>query len=149
MTLREVGEKFSDLFSDIKGWYLEGSDKLINGDFLDLTIGQAILFLILAFMILGGIFDGITSAIDNRRRFKLNMEGAKQGDASSQSSLGKMYVDGDWVAQDYVEARKWAYIAEGNGFEGGGKYVYDLEILMHPNQIVEAQKLANEWMEEH
>ncbi len=40
MTLREVGEKFSNSFNDTKNWLLDGADKLTSGNILDLTIGQ-------------------------------------------------------------------------------------------------------------
>ncbi len=150
MTLREVGEKFSDSFNDLKSWYLEGSGKLINGDFLDLTVGQAILFLILAFMMLGGIVDGITSAKVNRIRFKSYLGRANKGDASAQYNLGKMYADGeDCVDQDLIQAYKWYDISGRNGCVEGINSRDLIEYKMVSCQIKEAKKLADEWIEEN
>jgi len=40
---------------------------------------------------------------------------AKQGDAQSQYYLGKMYLEGKEVDQDYTAAMKWLSIAAAQG----------------------------------
>jgi hypothetical protein len=51
MTLREFGQNFSESYNDTTVWFSDGWEKLVNGQFLDLTIGQAllILFIVWAF----------------------------------------------------------------------------------------------------
>ncbi len=75
-----------------------------------------------------------------------------QGDARAQRSLGNMYVRGEGVPQDYVEAHKWYNLAASR-FSGSEREVRD-EVMklrdrlasgMTPAQIAEAQRLAREW----
>lgn len=74
---------------------------------------------------------------------------ANHGDASSQTLLADMYVDGHGVPKDYVAAYMWYTIAAGQG-ELGASYNKDIvKDLMTPEQITEAERLAREWLEEH
>src|SRR5690242_15264639 len=41
---------------------------------------------------------------------------AEQGNAAAQKALGSLYVSGDGVVQDYVEAVKWFRMAAEQGF---------------------------------
>ncbi len=59
MTLKEVVEKFSwwklvDWLLEGVEWLLEGANKLVSGDILNLTVGQAIFFLALLTLCLLG-----------------------------------------------------------------------------------------------
>jgi hypothetical protein len=51
---------------------------------------------------------------------------------------------GDFVPKDYVHAHMWANLAAANGNELGGKLRDDLQEMITPSQIAEAQKLARE-----
>jgi TPR repeat protein len=152
MTLRKFGEIISDFFVDlfwnIKGlfndtmyWFLDGYEKIISGNILDLTIWQAVIILCLAFVI---IFN-IKEIIENRKLFKSYMAGAKLGHAESQFLLGEMYYSEDcWVAPDMADAYKWITLAKANGYQGYNADIYLDKIKegMTPDQIFEAQKLA-------
>jgi len=92
---------------------------------------------------------------------------ADQGNAEAQMKLGFMYVAGEGIPQDYVEALKWFRLAADQGqanaqcflglmyFEGRGvpqNYVSDaaeyrqaLTTKMTPAQVAEARRLAREW----
>jgi TPR repeat protein len=74
---------------------------------------------------------------------------AEQGEAEGQYNLGVMYAQGFGVKQDYIQAHKWFSIAGANEYENGHKVRRIIEKRMTPDQIVEAQKLAREWMEKH
>jgi len=74
---------------------------------------------------------------------------AEQGYAMAQINLGMLYIRGEGVTQNSLEAYKWFYIAEENG-EADGKMAREkLERQMTNAQIAEAQELAREWMEEY
>ncbi|MBC8284601.1 MAG: sel1 repeat family protein [Nitrospinae bacterium] len=72
-----------------------------------------------------------------------------QGDAKYQDTLAGMYIAGDGVIKDYIQAHKWFNIAEANGHEFANRNKTHIEKLMTSAQIAEAQKLAREWMEKH
>jgi hypothetical protein len=56
-----------------------------------------------------------------------------------------MYVRGQGVPQDFVQAHKWYNLGGANGEELGVKHRDDLAKQMTHAQIAEAQKLAREW----
>jgi hypothetical protein len=58
-----------------------------------------------------------------------------------------MYSEGLGVAQNYIEAHKWANIAGANGEKTATKVRDAVAKQMTPEQIAEAQRLAKEWME--
>jgi hypothetical protein len=120
--------------------------------------------------------QGVTQ--DYQKAFKWISLPAEKGDAKAQFFLGCMYEDGQGVTQNYTEAIKWYTLAaEQNepmaqtnlghlyANEKTGKLDYvqahkwfnifgakekeNIEKLMSPNQITEAQKLAREWINEH
>ena len=101
--------------------------------FLPLLI---VLFLVYRF----GIANGQTL-------FEIIEPFARRGDVEDQYNLGLMYVNGQGVTQDYVQAHKWINITNANGHVNAKKFKERLEIRMTPKQIEEAKKLANKWMD--
>jgi TPR repeat protein len=74
---------------------------------------------------------------------------AEQGHAKAQFNLGSKYRIGRGVPQDDVLAHMWFNIAAALGDEAA-EYGRDFEaMLMTPDQIVEAQRMAREWMAKH
>ena len=70
---------------------------------------------------------------------------AKQGDASAQTNLGKMYGNGTGVPQDYVRAHMWFNIAASSGDSEKASKNRDIVAgVMTPSQIEKAQDLARE-----
>jgi hypothetical protein len=70
MTVRELIELIDDtknwfieLFSDAMSWWTEGCEKVFNGDFLDLTIGQALLVLFFSYLIFIWVIESIHNVI--------------------------------------------------------------------------------------
>ena len=74
---------------------------------------------------------------------------AEQGDTEAQYGLGFMHYRGQGVPQDVLLAHMWFNLAAA-GNNVAGNYGRDLVAeRMTPDQIVEAQRLAREWMEKH
>ena len=67
---------------------------------------------------------------------------AEQGDNMAQSNLGHLYADEKTGKQNYIKAHQWFNIS-------GSKEMTTIENLMNPNQIMEAKKLAMEWIKDH
>ncbi|MCG3771701.1 MAG: Secretory immunoglobulin A-binding protein EsiB [Nitrosomonadaceae bacterium] len=72
---------------------------------------------------------------------------ADQGHPNSQGQLLIMYLSGDGVARDLVQAYKWDALGGGdaNGFIRRDSDAFFAK-HMTPSQIAEAQKLVREWM---
>jgi uncharacterized protein len=70
---------------------------------------------------------------------------AKQGNALAQRRLGSMYERGDGVEKDYVQAYMWYILGTTGGADRGSARKDALAKQMTPEQIAEAQKLAQEW----
>ena len=73
---------------------------------------------------------------------------ADQSSASAQWLLASMYEVGSGVPQDYVQAYMWCNLSAAQGFQLAKYRRAELEELMTPAQIVQAQKLAREWKSE-
>jgi uncharacterized protein len=70
---------------------------------------------------------------------------AEQRDANGQVSLGEMYRDGRGVPQDYVQAYMWFNLGVAKGAMRGAVLRDAIAKQMTPEQIAEAQHLAQEW----
>ncbi len=73
------------------------------------------------------------------------MMAAEQGNASSQHSLGVLYAEGRGVQRDLVQAYVWTSLAAAQGHDGGRTNLEIFERFMTPEQVVEAQRLTQEW----
>jgi hypothetical protein len=73
---------------------------------------------------------------------------AEQGDARAQFSLAYMYSEGQGVAQDSLEAHKWAVRAEANGHRHAANLRAQLEKYMSPEQLAQARARASQPPEE-
>ncbi len=71
---------------------------------------------------------------------------AELGHAGAQNHLGIMYYFGHAVAQDYVLAHMWTNIAVVNGDPTAEKLRDDVARRMTPDQIADAERMAQEWM---
>jgi TPR repeat protein len=67
---------------------------------------------------------------------------AEQGYIAAQASLGVMYGTGQGVMQDNLYAHMWGDIAASSGNEGGRKLLDLIVNQMTPEQISQAQQLA-------
>jgi len=114
-------------------------------------------FLALAIMALAvpadaGPFEdglGAYNRKDYAEAMKLFHRAAEQGDPDSQAMLGVMYYIGEGVPQDYVLAHMWHNLATAHGSPLSGNLRDDIALMMTPDQIAEAQRMAREWLEKH
>jgi TPR repeat protein len=92
--------------------------------------------------------EGIGVEQNYKEGVKWFCRAAEQGDASAQYSLAVAYGNGNGVIEDYVEAYKWTLLAGMNGMDSNS--IADskrwLKYRMSPEQVVEAQKLAKEFV---
>lgn len=73
---------------------------------------------------------------------------ATAGDARAQYELGLLYITGEGVELDYVQAHKWVNIAAARGVEAAAEKRDVLVDLMTPEQIAEAQTAAREFFDQ-
>jgi TPR repeat protein len=71
---------------------------------------------------------------------------AAQGDIDAQHNIGIMYYLGQGVAPDYVQAYAWLYLASAQGHKNAYLVRERIAGNLTPEQIAEANKLAQEWM---
>jgi uncharacterized protein len=91
---------------------------------------------------------------DFAEALKWLMPSAEQGDASSQDMLGAMYDNGDGVLQDFIQAHMWYNLSALNFKDSKSHYNAVTNrnreaAKMSPDQIAEAQRLAQEWQAAH
>ena len=77
------------------------------------------------------------------------LKAAEQGSMKAQFNLGEMYCKGTGVPQDLVQALKWFGLAAIAGHEEAVKSMKTAEARMTPQEIGEAQALAQEWLAQH
>ena len=71
---------------------------------------------------------------------------AERGHANAQDNLGLMYTKGLGVPQDFVLAHKWFNIGAIEGNEDARKSRDNVEKIMTPQDVSEAQRLVREWL---
>ena len=86
----------------------------------------------------------IVVSIDFKEAIKWYKLSAEQGNVNGQFGLGEIYE----ILQKYTKSHKWYNIA-GRKTEMARKQRDIVEKEMTPTQILKAQKLAKEWIEEH
>jgi hypothetical protein len=86
---------------------------------------------------------------DDAEAVRLYRLAAEQGHAGAQSNLGVMYRHGYGVPQDYVQAHMWFNLAAAQGDEDAAGNRDIVAGWMTPAKIMEAQRLAREWLEPH
>ena len=74
---------------------------------------------------------------------------ANQGLVDAQYNLGLMYASGSGVPENYVGAYLWWTVAKAYGNEKAATKLNVLKPLMSERDIVEAQRLATDWWEQH
>ena len=71
---------------------------------------------------------------------------AQTGLPGAQTRLASLYATGETVAQDYVQAYKWANLASGDGDENAAKLRDTVAKLMTAEQIAEAQRQVRAYL---
>ena len=74
---------------------------------------------------------------------------AEQGHPAAQLNLGIAYARGQGAVQDVVVALMWLSVASLGGNADASHLSEELATVMTPDQIAEAKKRAQEWLEQH
>jgi len=74
---------------------------------------------------------------------------AEQGNMEAQEHLGLTYAKGAGVERDWVQADKWFSIAAALGKETAANNKKVVEVHMQPENIADANKQAQEWLDKH
>lgn len=94
-------------------------------------------------------YEGECFPQDYTEAVKWSRLAAEQGNAQAQNYLGVMYANGQGVPQDYLQAHVWFNLAGAGGDKNGAINRNIVAESMTPDQIVEAQHLAREWLAAH
>jgi TPR repeat protein len=70
---------------------------------------------------------------------------AVQGKTLAKAKLGVMYLKGQGIPKDYIQAHKWFNLAAADGNKDAAGLRDYLASSMTPAQIETAQQLAAEW----
>ena len=89
-----------------------------------------------AVVLLAGFHPGLAED----QEIKKLRQAAEQGHAIAQITLGDMYVKGEGVLEDYVQAYAWFILAAAQGEEQAFQLKEDLRPMMSTEQITEAQE---------
>lgn len=96
---------------------------------------------------LGEMYEkGLGVERDYEQAFTWYQKAARQGHDGAQLRLARMYYYGLDVPQDYVLAYAWLHTAAAQGNEMGRQYRDGVAELMSPEQLREAQALAQTWV---
>ena len=87
--------------------------------------------------------------------FKSTSFAADKGDSTEQYKLGVLYMQGEDVPQNYIEAYKWLILAKAKSTDGSETYesatasMATLEPMMTKSQVAQAQQEASTWFSGH
>lgn len=73
---------------------------------------------------------------------------AESGLMLAQANLGSMFAEENEI-KDRVKGHMWLSISAANGNTVAGKKAWLMEVMMSPDQIAEAKRLAEEWLKAH
>jgi TPR repeat protein len=102
-------------------------------------------------------YEGDSAPQNYARAIRWSMQAAERGYQEAMYMLGCIYADDEGGHRDFIKAYMWFSISNG-GFRGHGwvfispsadEQIGYLEPAMTPEEIDEAQRLAQEWIEAH
>lgn len=94
------------------------------------------------------LFVGSACWAENNYLDKI-IEKAERGDSNALMNLSTMYFLGATIPKDNIEAYKYVSIAFSYGEDTALRNLRIIEREMTQEQVDEAQRLANLWIEEH
>ncbi len=83
---------------------------------------------------------------DYRKAAQWFRKSAEKNFGLSQNSLGLLYAVGKGVGKDFTQAHVWLNLAAAQGFQDAKENRDEVAKRMTPEQIVQAQKMAREWL---
>lgn len=88
-----------------------------------------------------GVIEDLAQAVD------WFLKAANQGDAPAQFTMATLYANGRGVPQDPLQAHMWFTLAASGGHRAAAANVVLYQELMSDRQVLEAQRLAAQWVE--
>lgn len=92
--------------------------------------------------------NGLGVAKDYAKAEQFFTMAAESGLMLAQANLGSMFSE-EADIQDRVKGHMWLTIAAANGNKVSGKKAWLMEVMMSKEQIAEAKRLADEWLQKH
>lgn len=80
---------------------------------------------------------------------RLWLDIAEEGNASAYFNLGRMYVFGEGVPIDLIEAYKWFTLADHTGMPEAKSGLARVGRLMTPSDLTEGQYRIERWYDQH
>jgi hypothetical protein len=88
--------------------------------------------------------DGVEKSYEEAAKWA--RRSAEQDHDKAQELLGTFYANGQGVEKEPVKAYMWFHIAVFQGYQEAADAVKKLSELMVPQQIVQAEQMADEWL---
>jgi len=93
--------------------------------------------------------DEAYAEADYERAHKLYLHLNTVGDKFAQFRIAALYEDGNFVAQDLVEAYAWSFLAAESGRQAFRDYHLQIKAKLQPDQMSPARERAGELVAEH
>ncbi len=93
--------------------------------------------------------DEAYAEADYKRAHKLYLHLNEIGDKFAQFRIAAMYEDGNFVAQDLIEAYGWSFLAAESGRQAFRDYHQQIKARLQPDQMSPARERAGELVAEH
>jgi len=90
--------------------------------------------------------EGEGTKKDAHKAKKLYERAAQQGNFDAPNNLGTMYLQGLGITRNYIRAYMWFHLGEMKGDRAAKKNREFVETKMNSEEIIEANKLVEEWM---
>jgi hypothetical protein len=90
--------------------------------------------------------NGLGVPKDHLEAGKWFVRAAENGNGIAAYNLGVLYANGQGVEKEPVKAYMWFHIAVFQGYQEAADAVKKLSELMVPQQIVQAEQMADEWL---
>jgi len=132
--LYNTGQGVSQDYAQAHKWYLKAAAQ-----------GHATAQVNLGVLYANG--QGVPSDYAQARKWYL--KAAAQGHATAQFNVGVLYANGQGVPQNYIQAHMWFNLSAAQDIKEGAVERDQIAKKMTLEQVVEAQRLALEWLAQH
>ncbi|NWF38422.1 sel1 repeat family protein [Mariprofundus sp. NF] len=102
-----------------------------------------------AYLLAGLYSEGLGVSQSHANAMKWHLQAAEQNHAYAQLSLGLHYSKGHGVEKNKTLAHMWFDLASQNGSDRAREYEHELVQTMSGQEIREAERLRNKWLDEH
>ncbi len=94
----------------------------------------------------GFLYDRVQGSLQSREEIvKWYQKAADHGNAMAQYRLGSMYLSGEGVPQDYIQAHLWFSLSAARGISDAAICRDNIAKKMTPQQLAKAHELLQGW----